>query len=557
MTPAMDWQDAATLIALGAALLPGLVGFAISRGMGWNARQARRATAASGGLAFLLAGIAAGAFLVGGSAGTSLQIPAPTGLSAIGPILLVDGLTSLMLVTIGLIGAVVTRFAVRYLDGDPEQARFSQWLAYTLSAVLLLVISGQLLLFFVAWVGASHGLHRLLTHRADRPAALAAARSKFVVSRIADLCLAAAFLLLFLETGSLALREILAADGVGSQIDGIGWIALLLVLAAMAKSAQVPFHAWLPDSMETPTPVSALMHAGLVNAGGFLLIRMSPILVEAPVALVVLTAAGCLTAVLGATAMLAQTDIKRKLAYSTIAQMGFMLLQCGLGAFGAAALHLVGHSFYKGYSFLSTGSQIDPIAPATRGRSVSVPAPIQLAAGLPIAVGLVLVASWLVGIDLPAKSGFGVLGLILVLGLVQIVQVSREAAEPKERGLLAGTWRLETLAIGLAVALTYLLSVGLVERLLGSALPSGLGLFGPGGWPLAAIVLGFFLASLGVQEWAAKRSDGDAVVRFYLAAQNGFYLGLLLNRLIARLWPLPSAPSRRNTVHGGGDASWA
>ena len=182
----------------------------------------------------------------------------------------------------------------------------------------------------------------------------------------------------FLPTsGSFDYRDMFAAADAIHNLPTAAWhelIGILFVLGAMTKSAQFPFHSWLPDTMETPTPVSALMHAGVINAGGFLVIRLSPLVSLSPIALDLLALIGALTAMLGAVVMLTQTSIKRSLAYSTIAQMGFMMLQCGLGAFSAALLHIVAHSAYKAHAFLSSGSVLDSAA-RTRTEFKAVPRP--------------------------------------------------------------------------------------------------------------------------------------------------------------------------------------
>src|SRR5690606_5255778 len=136
------------------------------------------------------------------------------------------------------------------------------------------------------------------------------------------------------------------------------WVGWLIICGALLKSAQFPFHTWLPDTMGTPTPVSTLMHAGIINAGGYLVIRLSPLLVENTTAMLFLATIGAVTLASASLVMLTQTSVKRMLAYSTIAQMGFMLLQCGLGAYALAVLHLIAHSLYKAHAFLSSGSTV-------------------------------------------------------------------------------------------------------------------------------------------------------------------------------------------------------
>ena len=256
-----------------------------------------------------------------------------------------DDLAAIMLLLISFIGAVICRYAVRYLDGDREQGRFLCWMLFTLGAVLVLVTSRNLLQFATAWLFADLGLHELLCHHRHRSWAIWAARKKLLISLLGNAFLIAALAVTYATLGSfdytdlfakaVALREQSAPNSM--MIWAIG---SLFVLAAMTKSAQFPFHSWLPDTMEAPTPVSALMHAGIINAGGFLVIRLSPLLVLSPAALSLLALIGAITALLGGVVMLSQTSVKRSLAFSTIAQMGFMMLQCGLGGFSAALLHI-------------------------------------------------------------------------------------------------------------------------------------------------------------------------------------------------------------------------
>ena len=227
-----------------------------------------------------------------------------------------DSLTAMMGLLISCLGVVVARYSVRYLDGDPAQGRFLRWISFTLGAVLSLVVSGNLGMFVAAWILTSVGLHQLLTHYADRPAALLAARKKFLISRLGDLMLVMALALIYWSCGSLAYQELFNWAAAGrSGATGPSWTVELacicLVLGAMTKSAQFPFHSWLPDTMETPTPVSALMHAGVINAGGFLVLRLSPLLCLSHVALDLLVIMGATTALLGALVMLTQVSIKR------------------------------------------------------------------------------------------------------------------------------------------------------------------------------------------------------------------------------------------------------
>ena len=324
-----------------------------------------------------------------------------------------DSLAAVMLVLVGFIGVIITRFSLRYLDGENRQGRFLRWICFSLGAVQMLIVSGNLMMFTGAWMLTSFGLHQLLTHYSDRPAAMLAARKKFLISRLGDVLLVAALVLTYLVFGSFAYEEVFAAaQTLGEHTLTGHWllplIGALYVLGAMTKSAQVPFHSWLPDTMETPTPVSALMHAGIINAGGFLVIRLSPLISLSHLALDFLAVVGALTALFGSVVMLTQTSVKRSLAYSTIAQMGFMMLQCGLGAFSAALLHIVAHSLYKAHAFLSSGSVLE----AAAGMKGETPAQLRPMRGLVTwaaatlaATGICTAVAWSFGVMTKPKPG--------------------------------------------------------------------------------------------------------------------------------------------------------
>ena len=285
---------------------------------------------------------------------------------ALAPSLRLDALALAMLVLITFIGLIILRFSHNYLDGDPGQRRYQRWFLYTLTAVALLVIASQLLLFAGAWIASSLCLHQLLTYYGDRPRALLAARKKFITSRLGDIALLSAVALLYLQYQSLQLQVILSASEVTSLTTAA---ALLLAVAAILKCAQLPFHGWLTQVMEAPTPVSALLHAGIINMGGFLMIRFAPLLAPAFSAQILLVTVGGLTAAVATLVMMTRVSIKVMLAWSTCAQMGFMLMECGLGAYDLALLHLLAHSLYKAHSFLSAGTAVQQAGSATWHRS--------------------------------------------------------------------------------------------------------------------------------------------------------------------------------------------
>ncbi len=534
------WISSETaLLALCAALLPGTVGFAVSRAARFDAARARQATALSAALSFAAAlGLGAVALASGAAPTTAYVFQVPVvGELELGLGARYDGLTALLLMTVTMVGAVVARFSIRYMDGDPNQAGFSQWIAYTLSAVLLLVVAADLFQVLVGWIATSHGLHRLLTHFADRPAAQLAARKKFVTSRLGDLFLLAAFTMVAVDFGTLQYDELFALLP-GAAPSTTVPIAVLLVLGAMTKSAQFPFHTWLPDSLETPTPVSALMHAGIINMGGLLLIRMSPLLVEAPAVMPWLAAGGAVTALVGALAMLPQTDVKRKYAYSTVAQMGFMMLQCGVGAFAAATLHMVGHAFYKAHAFLASGSVVDP-DPTPRKALDARTTPGPWLVVLALASGTFVVTStvWALGIELASKPGLTVLGSILALATAQLVLAPPVRVGHPLMRIVSGA------AVGAVIALLYFAGVGLFEAAIASAIPSAAAI-PTTPMPLTAAIVTLFAIAFAAQyagAWARTTRLGRAA---WVHASRGFHIGTLQNRLVSRLWPVSPIASR-------------
>jgi len=332
-----------------------------------------------------------------------------------------DVLSVTMSLLVAFVGAVVVRFSASYLDGDPGQGRFMRWLGCTLASVLLLVSSGHLALLALTWTATSLCLHRLLVFYDERPRARLAARKKFLISRLGDLCLCAALALCGVTTGTL---EVEALSGIarsyavsGGHVPmGLQAAGLLLVCAALLKSAQFPFHGWLTEVMETPTPVSALLHAGVINAGGFLVLRTSDIVVLSAPALAALTIVGGFTAVFASLVMRTQPSVKVALAWSTAAQMGFMMLQCGLGVFSAALVHIVAHSLYKAHAFLSAGSAVAAKQSAELPERPSFA--LVLTSGLTMASMAVAVAL-AAGLSARAHPGEMALVVILALGLSQ------------------------------------------------------------------------------------------------------------------------------------------
>ncbi|MBK1659197.1 proton-conducting transporter transmembrane domain-containing protein [Paracraurococcus ruber] len=520
-------------------LLPGLVpASAADR----DPRRMRRATLAA----------------AAGAAGLALAIALAlmvTGRAVPGSIVHLDAVSATMLLLVSGIGAVVVDYSRRYLDGDPGQGRFLKWLALTLAAVLVLVMAGNLALLLGAWVATSLGLHRLLVFYPDRPAAALAARKKFLAARVADTALLAAVLLAWQCFGTLEIAGIQqAARGMTDPGLAVHGIALLLALAAVLKSAQFPAHGWLTEVMETPTPVSALLHAGIINAGGFLLVRLADVIALSAGAMDLLLLIGALTAVFGAAVMLVQTSVKVTLAWSTIAQMGFMVMQVGLGAFAAALLHIVAHGLYKAHAFLTAGGV------AAERRPDRLPAlPLRvIVPSLAGAVLLVLLVGATLGLPFWQAPGPAVLGSVLVMALVPTL-----ATGAAGRATPGFALRAAGIAGGVAVAY-FGLQAG-ADALLGAALPDRIAdrsLLAPVLCVLAVLAFATLLvlnvarrnavpgrlpsrsATAGDGQPGSTLTGAAAFQRsvlesLYVHLLNGFAVNTAVNRLLGRTRPAP------------------
>jgi NADH-quinone oxidoreductase subunit L len=278
--------------------------------------------------------------------------------------LYLNPLTSVMALAVAGISLVVHVYSVRYMAEEAGFARFYTLLDLMTAAILLMVAAGDLVTLLVAWHLIGVLLYFLLGHDLARPAAQRYAFWSFFTYRLGDLPLVLAAVLLYQAYDTLSLPALfdrITADPGAHAVLGMPLptaVGLLVALAAFARSAQFPLHTWLPYTMEGPTPVSALMHAGIVNAGGFLINRFAPVFVHAGEVLHLVFVVGLVTAILGSVLMLMQNDIKKSLGYSTMGQMGFMFVETGVGAFSLAIYHLIAHGLFKGTLFLGAGSMI-------------------------------------------------------------------------------------------------------------------------------------------------------------------------------------------------------
>ena len=330
----------------------------------------------------------------------------------VGWVLRIDTLTAMMLVVVTTVSALVHLYSIGYMHEDDSRPRFFAYLSLFTFAMLALVTSDNLLQMFFGWEGVGLASYLLIGFWYKKPSANAAAIKAFVVNRVGDFGFALGIFGLFYVFNTISFDEIFRepAAQVGKTISFLGYdvdtltvISLLLFMGAMGKSAQFLLHTWLPDAMEGPTPVSALIHAAtMVTAGVFMVVRLSPIFELAPKALEVVTLVGTLTAFFAASVGLVQNDIKRVIAYSTCSQLGYMFVACGVGAYAAGAFHLFTHAAFKALLFLGAGSVIHGLHHEQDMRRMG-----GLAKKLPITHAMMLIGTLaLTGVGIPHLGGF-------------------------------------------------------------------------------------------------------------------------------------------------------
>lgn len=453
------------------------------------------------------------------------------GLDGAGLSVRLDLVSATMLLLVSFIGWIVVRFAAVYLDGEARHGAFMGWLCLTLAMVLLLVTAGNLVQLILGWIATSLCLHRLLLFYPERVAAQRAARKKFVTARAADVALILAAVLLAFSYRTLDVGTMLAAARAGEGGIAVIAAAALVAIAALLKSAQFPLHGWLTEVMEAPTPVSALLHAGVINAGGFVLIRFADIMLLAPGVLAVLVIAGGFTALFGGLVMLTQPAVKTSLAWSTVAQMGFMIMQCGLALFPLALLHIVAHSLYKAHSFLASGGAVERIAGERRPGPVAIPGVGAVGQAFLAALAIYAAVGWAFGFHNKSPQAIA-LGAILIFGVAYLFAQGLADAAPR-----ALTRRIAVFAV--AASIGYFALHGIALWLAAGTLPPTPAP-GPLEWALIVLaVISFGLVAIAQAMfplWAYH--PAAAGLRVHLS--NGLYANALLDRLLGG-WALRRA----------------
>lgn len=420
-----------------------------------------------------------------------------------------DPLSWVMAALIVFVIVNVLAFSRRYLAGDRYQAQHLWGVAFLGGSVLILAFADHLFLFFTAWGISNLLLVRLMIHKPEWTAARKSGLLALKTFGLGLASLGAGFWLLASGAGSSSIRAILASAEATPLSDTTKFGLWLIAIAALTQSAAWPFQRWLVSSLNSPTPVSALMHAGLVNGGGFLLARFAPLYLREPLLLQVLFTIGLFTAILGTTWKLLQPDVKRMLACSTMGQMGFMIMQCGMGLFAPAISHLCWHGLFKAYLFLNTGS----VVREERYRAGQVPLtlPTAIIAGLAGIIGA-FAFGWISGLGVSLRDTRFIMTALAFMATAQLAA-----------GLLQTSlapWKLVAAPVlSLVAASLYGLSIRTIDSLL---VP--LNLMQP--QPLNAVYgLGIALLAL---FWLAVNFQGLSRVsssqwwkRIYVAALNG------------------------------------
>ena len=431
---------------------------------------------------------------------------------------------------VAFLGWVIAGYSRTSLAGEPGERRYVVALLATLAAVTVVLTTENLLLLIAAWAASSLTVHQLLIFYPERPLARLAARKRFVVSRIAELCMLAAAALLYhrwhtLDLGTLAR---LAGNGAAAPLS-VELAAALIAVAVLLKSAQLPVHGWLLQVMEAPTSVSALLHAGIVNLGGYVLIRLAPLITASLPAQVLLVVVGSTTAVLAGLTTMTCPSIKTRLAWSTCSQMGLMATEFGLGLYDLALLHLLAHALYKAHAFLGSGEAVREST--TRRMSPPAPAAGRIGRLLPLIAAplalLVIAGSetlWQRVLHVPKIAP--VAALLCAFGIATLLWESAGSAALLLRNLGAAVLGVQ-LYLGWHAAILGGLGVASV-----SPLP-----------PLAAWTALCFLV-LYLAQWSAQRgTHSGATGRLFAWASAGYFLDEPLTRWVAHRWPRGRARS--------------
>lgn len=448
--------------------------------------------------------------------------------------LALNGVNLVMVFLVSLMAVILIKFSQRYLYSETRVHQFWRWLLLSLASVSVVILSNHLLLLWMGWVSISMCFHRLLLFYPDRPRAVLAAHKKFILARLAEICLLGAVLLLYFHHDTFQLNAIVAHyqnAAAGYELSLAEKLAAFLIAqTALIKCAQLPLHGWLIQVVEAPTPISALLHAGIINLGGFLLISFAPLMSLAPIAQWTLLVVAGLSTLISALVMVTRISIKVRLAWSTCAQMGLMLIECALGLYELALLHLLTHSVYKAYAFLSTGEAVHDhglkqLVPQKKATPYSAALCLSLAMAATAAIPLFTSYEGPISVWLLVNTA-------LALYLISAFNQGR---------LLA--W-LTALVIAAALLGFYLIGKLLLGNLTPD-LPHAMMLDAMDIWLMMLFILLFVLT---VQIRLFPQARGTQTLYRWLF--SGLYLDEMMTRVTLQLWPVVLRPQPYETQAG-------
>ncbi|MCY4305615.1 MAG: proton-conducting transporter membrane subunit [Aestuariivita sp.] len=442
------------------------------------------------------------------------------GVMGIGFSIRLDAVSAIMGLLVSFVGWIVVRYSINYMDGEPRQGHYSIWLSVTLAAVFLIIWSGNLTQLLFAWILANIAIHRLLLYFSTRRAAKRAARKRAVTARVSEISLLTAIIFLVVSYESTDIATILAA--VTPSLSTIV-ASLFIAIAAAFASAQFPIHGWLTEVMEAPTPVSALLHAGVINAGGFFMIRFAEVLLAAPLVMALLVMIGGFSALFGGLVMLTQPTVKTSLAWSTIAQMGFMVLQCGLALFSLALLHIVAHSLYKAHAFLSAGETVENVMSVKRLGPIAVPSLGKVLRAFAVAIIIFCLVGFSFGFENKSIQSIA-LGVILIFGVAYLL--AQGFADTAPAALTRRTAIYAT-----ATSVSYFILQWIAEVLTLDVLPNP-PTPGPLEWALIVLALVSFGAVAVAQSTFPLWAGHPAAAGLRIHLSNGLYINALFDRLL-------------------------
>lgn len=436
-------------------------------------------------------------------------------------------LNTTILLLISFIALVVLRYAKNNLDGDPDDARFLKWFITTVLAVIITVTTNHLFVFWLSWTAISLSLHQLLMFYPERPRARLAAHKKFILARTSEVFLGLAFLTLYAQHGTPVIDEILAQISTEATLtQAHQFAAVMMAAVALIKCAQLPLHGWLIQVVEAPTPVSALLHAGIINLGGFLLLLFAPLFSQIAAAKwLVLVVAG-LSTIVAALIMTTRISIKVRLAWSTTAQMGLMLIECALGLYELALLHLLAHSFYKAYAFLSSGNAVNDFLRQAYVK-VAMPSFKNWSLAFISSAAIVVAGVYLADITLPISPWVLVIIALATLFAFRFQRASKVSV-------------FGTLFTGTGILVFYLL----MKKVMPMLLPEMIIQYS---WLADVWVSALFIVLMFAYLFLQYRSDSSLSRQFFIALNAGFYLDEWATRATLKIWPinLPSASKKK------------